>query len=123
MVVLDTSVVLDLIEGDESVLKSLRQFSDQRIGITLFTEYEVRRGQDERNKDKIDRVIGTFGECEFDHNALNEAIKIYKDLEGRGRLINEIDILIAATSISNGEVLLTRDHDFEEIGSPRIRVI
>ena len=45
---------------------------------------------------------------------------MYRKLSESGRMINELDLLIAGISAANNEVLITRDKDFGKLKSDSI---
>ena len=123
MVVLDTSILIDFLDGRLAAKKAIERFADQSLRIAIFTKYELLRGENNANSAKIWAMLKTLNVLDYTEEALDESVRIYKNLRQRGKKIDEIDILIAAISIVNGEELLTNDHGFEYIQSPNITVV
>jgi predicted nucleic acid-binding protein len=59
----------------------------------------------------------------FSEEAADRASEIFNALKARGKMIKELDILIAAIALSKNEILITGDKEFKEIGNERIIVI
>ena len=61
--------------------------------------------------------------CAFDGEAAKKAAILFEELQDAGRMINEIDLLIAGISLAHNEVLLTRDQKLASIGKDKIRTV
>lgn len=51
---------------------------------------------------------------------MGEAVKMYKHLSEKGKLINELDIIIAGIASANKETFITKDKDFLNLESNKI---
>lgn len=120
MVVLDTSILIDFLDGKVEAKRAIEKFRDQDLKIAIFTKYELLRGETAANAAKVEGVLKTLNILYYTDEAVEESVVIYKGLKKSGKLINEIDMLIAAISIRSGETLLTSDNGFKEIHSPFI---
>ncbi len=124
MVVLDTSIVIDLLKGRAKAAEIIRPYEGkEKIAITVLSRYELLRCAKKPDRFKIlgflDSVkVYSLGELEFDR-----AVDIFKELSSRGNIINEFDILIAAIALANNETLLSFDKDFKGIKNDKIRVV
>ena len=86
-----------------------------QLTISIVTRYEVLRGL------KAKRATAQLGKFEIlcaslqilplSDAAIVRAADIYADLYGRGELIGDADILIAATAIEHGCVLVTNNEN------------
>ena len=47
----------------------------------------------------------------------------YKKLKTKGKIVNELDILIAGIAVANNETLITEDKDFLNFGITKIVVL
>jgi tRNA(fMet)-specific endonuclease VapC len=121
MVVLDTNIVIDALHGNNAVIDEINTYvGDGKLSITVINKYELLRGlstlQDEErarlHEFLSSLVIHALGEKEISYST-----EIYWKLKELGKLINELDIIIAGISLSNGERLLTNDQDFRFIKS------
>ena len=59
----------------------------------------------------------------FDRASAKKAASLYGKLKEAGKMINESDLLIAGISLSNDEILLTRDQKFSNLSEATIRII
>ena len=123
MVVLDTSIVIDYLRGEKEVLEVVENFSKAKFSITFITEYELLKYRGDEVKKVFNEILTRFVICHSDDKSAVLAAEIYKNLEAKGNLINENDILIAGISLSKNDILITRDRDFEKINHKNIIVI
>lgn len=124
MVVLDTSIVIDYLKGERVVIEKADKYSKfGDAAITFITEYELLKYKGDKVSRTINELIETFLIYHSDDKAAVFAAAIYRELERKGRMINENDILIAGICLSNNETLLTRDADFEMVDNKNIIVI
>ena len=121
MTLLDTSVLVDVSKGDRSPQGRRAQselLTRLRTGATLFTsrvnEAEFRVGG-YRSKDparetaKIDAVLAATVILEFDAVAARTFARIKAAVLSIGKFPEDMDVLIAAVALANGEPLLTRN--------------
>jgi predicted nucleic acid-binding protein len=123
MVILDTGLAIDYMHGVKKAKDALTRYRGQQVGITILTKYELIRGESERNTVAIRSLLENSLIYYFTDAATEEAARIYNDLKRRGKPIQEIDMLIAAISIVNGETLLASDGGFSNIRSTNIIVV
>ena len=81
------------------------------------------RGVTEKDASLISQWLDQFVIYNLDDSALKEAVTIYKELASRGKMVSELDVLIAGISAANHETLITKDRDFSSIQSPKIIVL
>jgi tRNA(fMet)-specific endonuclease VapC len=118
----DTNTVSALINQDEKVVNQVRVLSEK--GVQLFmsvvTDYEINRGLFATNattKLKIYEVLREqFILLWIDNLEISKtAAKIHADLKQKGQIIQDADILIAATALVNNLTVVTSDHHFLRI--------
>ncbi|MCL5412051.1 MAG: type II toxin-antitoxin system VapC family toxin [Candidatus Marsarchaeota archaeon] len=107
MVVLDTNLVIDIFNGHEPTRKALARFSEETLGITIFTEYEILRGATEANESRTRSFLGTFRLYYFTEPAMEETIGLYK--KPGSKRVGELDLMILGICHAHSEVLATRD--------------
>ena len=118
MVVIDTSVLIDFINGvtnPETEWLDLR-LERQRFGLTSLIVTEVLLGmRDERDASKVQAELAAFEMLEpVDFDIAVDAARHYRLLRSEGRTIRKtIDLLIATQCIRNQHSLLHRDRDFD----------
>ncbi|QIR40926.1 type II toxin-antitoxin system VapC family toxin [Tolypothrix sp. PCC 7910] len=115
---LDTNIVSSVLKRNAIVEKKLRNanISGQNIFISCITYYEVKRGLLYAN---ASRQLADFNqfyekyEILFldDIDIIEQACQIHADLKRKGTPIQEADILIAATAIARGLILVSNDSD------------
>ncbi len=132
MVCLDSSVVIDILRGKESVEEIEKKFdsSNEEVFIPSPVIIEIIRGiylKDsiknikENEKDKISEFLSSFGVLDLDKESAIKTGEIEAELTNRGDLIDIEDIMIAAIAIKNEETLLTKNKKhFERINDLKI---
>ena len=105
-VLLDTSVVVEM----------LRKGEYREGSISIITVIEVLRGVRGERRRRVKELLEEAFEV---HGLSNDVIlkycELYDALRARGELIPDADLLIAATALSVGETLVTKDKHFERL--------
>lgn len=122
MVLVDTSVLISYLQGNENnaVLK-FQYIIDNNIpfGINSLIYQEVLQGvKTEKDFDKTKRYLDTqrFYSLKDEKESYASAAKIYFRCRKKGLTIGStIDCLIAQTAIENNLLLLHNDSDFDNI--------
>lgn len=90
------------------------------VFISCISYYEVKRGLYAINAINELKQLNIF--CESysilwleDTSILDKASLIYSELKNQGTLINDADILIAATAILKDLILVSNDNDFKKV--------
>ncbi len=121
MTLLDTSVLIDVAKGGRSPESRRAQgelLTRLRAGQTLFTsrlnEAEFRVGEfrsadPAREAAKIDAVLATIVILEFDAPAARTFARLKAAALSLGKFPGDMDLLIAAVAMANGEPVLTRN--------------
>lgn len=122
MVLVDTSVMIDYLRGNEDdTILTLQRIIDNNIpfGINSFIYQEVLQGvATEKDFIKVKKYLDTqrFYELKDKRESYASAAKIYFQCRKKGMTINStIDCLIAQTAIENNLYLLHNDLDFDNI--------
>lgn len=112
----DTDTLSEVMKGrDLQVQRRARQYlaSYGRFTFSIITRYEILRGLKAK---RAARQIAIFEErCRkslvlpLTDDVIVQAADIYADLHGRGQLISDADILIAATALVRGLTLVTEN--------------
>ena len=124
MTFLDTSVIIDFLAGDEKIVALVKEFSEKEdIKTTTITEYELLRHKTKLWRQAAEKFLSRVTVCPFDRASARKAALLYKKLKEAGKMINENDLLIAGISLSNDEVLLTRDQKFSNLGEVSIKIV
>lgn len=124
MTFLDTSVIIDFLAGDQKIVDLVKEISKKDdLKTTTITEYELLKHKTELRKQAAEKFLSAVTVCSFDRAAAKEAAVLYNKLRDAGKMINENDLLIAGISLSNGEVLLTRDQKFASLDDVNIKIV
>lgn len=127
MVLADTAFFIDLlVEEDEAVAK-LDQLIEigEPIWIPSIALHELYYGahlhaEAERERDRIRELERAIPPVPFDAEAARAAGRIEATEEQAGRAPGRADVQIAATALSRGEPVLTRDAWFETVDGLRV---
>ncbi|MBI5651397.1 MAG: PIN domain nuclease [Chloroflexi bacterium] len=118
MVIVDTTVWIDYLNGIESLLTEWLdvEIGRQRLGLTDLILCEILQGvRDEHHAETTRRELANFEMIEM--GGINLAIasaKNYRALRAQGITVRKtIDCLIATFCIANNHVLLHNDRDFD----------
>jgi predicted nucleic acid-binding protein len=124
MILVDTSVLIDFIEGRENAAAArFREVLDRDIpfGISPITVLEVLQGA---RTEKDLKVLQEYLRSQLSYDLVRgldsyvEAAKICSRLRKKGMALgSSIDGLIAETAIEHGLYLLHNDSDFERIAN------
>lgn len=124
MVIFDTSLMVDASRKRKYALNLIESYSGkEQIATTIITKYEMLRGAPEQYVDFVSDLLKRFVILDFGNDALDETVKTYKNLKKKGKLINELDIMIGGIAAANNETLITKDKDFLNLESPKIIVL
>lgn len=116
---LDTNIVSAFLKRNEIVTNKLWEVRNDNLSIFIscITYYEIKRGLLSNNATRKIDIFDNF--CQkialvifsFDQQTIEQAARIYADLKLRGRPIQDADILIAATAITQNLILVSNDTD------------
>lgn len=108
-IVLDTNIVLYLLNGDAELASILNQM---QLYVSIITEIELLGYQDVSNDDKV-KIKYFLSECMI--VPLNDEIKNLCIAIKQTSKVKTPDAIVAATSIYNQIPLITSDKGFEKI--------
>ncbi len=124
MVVFDTSLIVDLSRKKKYALDLLESYmGKEQVATTIITKYEMLRGSPEQYVDFVTNLLKTFIIYDFGDAALAETVKLYRELKKKGKLVNELDVIIAGIALANNQTLITKDKDFLNIENKKITVL
>jgi len=128
-VLLDTDILSEILkQRDDNVLQTARTYLNEccQFSFSVLARYEILRGLRAKGATRQELAFDTL--CQFSRVLpLTEPIaacaaSIYADLQLRGELIGDADILIAATALEHRLAIATGNTShFERI--PGLRVI
>ena len=113
---LDTNIVSNLVRQHPEVVNRYSQITPEKMCISSVTEAELLYGVAKKQNNKLHETIMEFLKtitvCAWD----SEAAAIYGELraamEKKGKVMGDLDQLIAAHAISRGTTIVTNDHAF-----------
>ena len=117
---LDTNICIYFLKGQYSLDKKLDNAGLQNCFISEVTVAELKYGaenslQVEKNRKVVEEFINAFTIIPI-FNALDIYAKEKARLKKKGQLIDDFDLLIGTTAISNDLILITRNvSDFERL--------
>ena len=114
-VLLDTDVLSAIMRRDRMATGHARRYllEHHRFSFSVITRYEVLRGllvkQALRQLLAFEQLCAVSAVLPLTDEVAMQAAAIYADLHGRGELIGDADILIAATALSQGYAVATNN--------------
>ncbi len=114
MFVLDSNTIIHALKGKGGVHERLLAVPPDRILIPAVALYEIQVGisgssDGSNRRRKFEALLSAVSIAPFDRSAADSATEIRLDLMRRGQLIGPLDILLAATALSLGAVLVTHN--------------
>ncbi len=124
MTFLDTSVIIDFLAGDQTIVALIKEtVKKEDVKTTAINEYELLKHRAKIRKQAAERFLSGVTVCSFDRAAAKEAANLFEVLRNNGKMINENDLFIAGIALASGEVLLTRDQKLASIGKDNIKFV
>ena len=120
--IFDTSVVVKILK-DKKFFEKIKKNINEEIRLTSISVYELLRGavykkfrdNSERELNVILKVIESLEILPFSEKEAKISAILWGKLRKNGIAVNDADVMISSTAISNNEKLLTIDKDFEKI--------
>jgi len=100
-VLVDTDVLIDFVKG-------YVELPEEQVFITEITLYEFIRGMQDIPRAKKLLEEG-FSVIFHDNSIIKKAAEIWVEIKGKGKIIDDRDIFIGATSAAKNLPLLTRN--------------
>ena len=120
MILVDTSVWIDFLEGHEHWTKNrLKQRLEERVSIAYIDMIilEILMGLKHQNeREELIRQFTPFVELPVKKSSLLLASEIYQYMQQKGiRIRSMVDCLISAIAIERGATIMHKDRDFDFI--------
>ena len=115
--VLDTDILSAVMKKNPVVIPKARSYLAEhgQFTLSILTRYEILRGLKAKGAAKqaiaFDRFCATNVVLPLTDEVVVKAAEIYAELSGRGALIGDADILIAASALVHGLGVLTNNED------------
>jgi tRNA(fMet)-specific endonuclease VapC len=120
---LDTNIVIALLEGDEMVLSNLDRASEVFISAVVLEELffgAAKSARSSENTAKMERLAAGRAIISCDLDVAREYGQLKQRLQEKGRPLPENDIWLAAAAKCHRLVLVTRDRHFQEVEDMQI---
>lgn len=112
MFFLDTSAIIELIYGTEKG-EQIRTFVKRGpIALSALSVHELLVGLKEKEREALTHFFAEVTVFDFDKKAAEKSAEIERGLQKKGRLVNRMDILIAAACLVHDHDFLTCDKHF-----------
>ena len=127
MFALDTNTLIHFFKGAGRVREHLAQVTPDQVAIPAIVVFELEKGirasdPPSRRRKALGDLLAVCPVLPFDAPAARAAAEISAELDGRGKPIGPMDLLIAATAVSAGAILVTRNtREFSRV--PILRVV
>lgn len=110
----DTDWVIDGLAGRPEALSVLEGCRDEGLGVSIVTIGEVYEGaysnpQPEVHMASFQELLALFTVLPLTDETMRHFARLRATLRRQGSLIPDLDLLIAATALEHGLVLLTRN--------------
>ena len=120
MHLLDTNIIVCLLNGEPTVLDALSRLGNVAIPTTVLGELyfgAMRSSLPEKNVARLEELAGHTPVISCDAETAREYGRIKSQLLGIGRPIPENDIWIAALALQHNATLVTRDGHFANVSN------
>lgn len=121
MLFLDTSAVLELLYGTEKGEQIKELVREKPIAIASLSIHELLVGLKENEKD-LHHFLKEVDTIPFDRRSAEKSAEIARSLKEKGKMINQMDVLIAAICLVNQFTFVTCDKHFLNIEGLDVRV-
>ena len=116
MILCDTNIIIDFYKGDPTIVSNLKSIGQENIAVSIITVGELLFGV--LNKRELNQIRSDLDQLKVIH--LNEAIgEMFIQMMSKYVLSHRLSLpdgLIAATALTEGIPLFTRNHrDFKYI--------
>jgi predicted nucleic acid-binding protein len=129
MIVVDTTVLIDIWRGKPQIRSLLKQYKDEAIFISAisiaelyeglgYTKEKKGEGIYEKVKEQIEKVVSGFHVIPINKEILRESGMLKGKLKVKGISIDIVDCIIGMSAkVMNAEKILTRNvRHFQELG-------
>ena len=129
MIIVDSTVIIDIWRGRSIVKSILKPYSNQTIYISAITLAEIYDGlgytKEKKSekiflqiKDQIEKVLSEFHIIPINSQILQESGSLKGYLRAKGIILDLADCIIGTTAkLMNAEKLITRNiHHFQDFG-------
>ena len=121
---LDTNIVSHLFKKHPQVVTRMAGLLPDEVCISSITEAELRYGADKKQSNALKETILSFLDtitiCDWDSEAAATYGALRAAMEKKGKVMGDLDQLIAAHAISRGTTIVTNDRAFGMVQDLRV---
>ena len=113
MTILDTNICVRFLRGEESVVRRLLDADENDdLRIPAMVEGELFYGAEkserrDENREKVKALLAFLPVCHADDETMEEFGELKAKAEAAGRRVDDADVIIAATAMRHGALLVT----------------
>lgn len=115
MYFLDTSAILEILYGTEKGDQICNVITEKPLAISSISIHELFVGLKEKELLPLTNLLREITVLDFDKQSALKSAELARELKKRGKMINAIDLFIAATGLVHGYRLITCDKHFLSI--------
>ena len=115
MYCLDSSAIIEILCGTEEGKKISELTNNLPTFISSFSIYELLRGANSSDKEKINKFLSESEVLGFDTNSAKKSADLELELKKSGTPINNVDIFISGICLSKRLIIVTCDKDFLKV--------
>lgn len=120
MVVLDTNVIIDFLEGKERIVAAIKKYPSIELATTFVNQYELLKYAGRKGFEEALENLFVYNSSQPSSAA---AANAYRQLKAHGKTLSDNDLMVFGVCVANNEILVTQDRGFEALASDRIIVI
>jgi len=125
--IIDTNIITAIMKNNEKVKMRAQEaiLTGDDVFINGISYYEIKRGLLAKDARKqllfFDKLCKEYGLILLDNQSIfDRAAEIYAELQQKGELIEDADILIASIADTRNFTLVSDDSDFDKIQGLRV---
>ncbi len=125
--IIDTNIITAIMKNNEEVKMRAQEaiLTGDDVFINGISYYEIKRGLLAKDARKqllfFDKLCKEYGLILLDNQSIfDRAAEIYAELQRKGELIEDADILIASIADTRNFTLVSDDSDFDKIQGLRV---
>jgi tRNA(fMet)-specific endonuclease VapC len=123
MYLLDSSIIIGLSKTPKIVSEILNSIDDEEAAVSSITVHEVLVGaKSEKQQFILSNLFSAFNILSYSGDCAMLSSKISKDLSKEGKMINQLDILIASIAINKNLTLISLDKDFKKVPGLKCKI-
>lgn len=123
MIILDTSAIVEFLNGTDKSAEILRIIEDDVAGVSTLSVNEVLIGAHGEQRRIARDFFSSLEIVPFDEEAAYRSVDVEEMLSRKGKPIGKIDTLIAATALVHNVSLLTADKDFLNVDGLKVVLV